>query len=192
MLNQRASIRRRSAEASDIFLENTSFAVIRQIGSSSSSAQKNCWKVLCAILGGCLLYHIFEMIRGYQEYQSMTATREKHAERDGIPFPSFTFCNMGKFFNRHKKLANERCHVSYAPTYAPTVRPHRTAPPRVGFVCNVCVRLCNAKRLCNVKNIFAKRKIFWLSFKNRKKTQIFRIWANNFFFRIFLVHFTDQ
>ena len=112
MLNQRASIRRRSAEASDIFLENTSFAVIRQIGSSSSSAQKNCWKVLCAILGGCLLYHIFEMIRGYQEYQSMTATREKHAERDGIPFPSFTFCNMGKFFNRHKKLANGKIHRS--------------------------------------------------------------------------------
>ena len=54
---------------------------------------------------------------------------------------------------------------------------------RVGFVCNVCVRLCNAKRLCNVKNIFAKRKIFWLSFKNDEKTQIFRIFTNNFFFR---------
>jgi hypothetical protein len=53
---------------------------------------------------------------------------------------------------------------------------------RVGFVCNVCVRLCNAKIFCNAKNIFAKRKIFLLYFKNRKKTQIFRIWANIFFF----------
>ena len=100
--SKRDNARRKSSQINHDFVQSTSFEVVR----NWHLRQSLCWKILCGVLGLALIYQIFGVIATYLEYQSMTATREKHAERDGIPFPSFTFCNMGKFFNPHKKMPN--------------------------------------------------------------------------------------
>ena len=103
---RRASIRSRSEEVNEEFLESTSFAAFRQIGRSPNHLQRYCWKVLCVILLIILSLQISKVIQTYREFNVSTTNREKHAEEDGIPFPSFTFCNMGKFFNPHTLLPN--------------------------------------------------------------------------------------